>query len=234
MLVLLTRILSQPPRTQPTRIASELTREDLDTYTRMLGKVFIDTLPIASLPKDFKRSLRQADTMITNRELRDCIARLTKLERKRTPLEKASIRLYIGYSYFELGQPTNALNAFQEGIRLLNSSAQGSERNPFNGLLANLGFNAGYLFQFYSLPESALVYYRLSRQALEQLSEPPRELAGWLFNNLGVAAEKSNDTALAKEVYYIALNYIDTTTQTTTSERLRKNIYRLSNKSKQP
>lgn len=247
VLVLLARTLSQTPRSQPEQKPIELVKEDLDTYTRMLGKVFIDTLPLASLPKDLQRSLRQADTMIANRELRDCIARLTKLQRKRTPLEQAALYLYIGYSYFELGQSTNALSAFQNGIRLINPPPENVRQEALFGLLTILGFNTGYLFQFYSMPESALVYYQLSRQALDYLTEPPSELppaaaqsaelAGWLLNNLGVAAEKTHDTVLARAAYLAALNYIDTTARTTTraaqsAERLRKNISRLANKSK--
>ncbi|MEO0019509.1 MAG: hypothetical protein ABIK47_02570 [candidate division WOR-3 bacterium] len=235
ILFLLARILSQPPRSQTDRETVELAQEDLETYTRMLGRVFIDTLTLAALPFDLKRSLSQVDTMIANRELRDAIARLTKLQPKRPRLEQAAISLYIGYSYFELGQPQNALRAFQEGITILNSSRQNlppAEKNAFYGLLANLGFNSGYLFQFYSMPESALTYYQLSRQALDSLFEPPGELAAWLFNNLGAAAEKTADTITAREAYLAALTYIDTTTQTTMAARLRKNISRLSNKPK--
>ncbi|MGQ9707667.1 MAG: hypothetical protein ACUVUR_02180, partial [bacterium] len=225
------RTLSQPPKSQPAQGPVELDRQDLDAYTRMLGRVFVDTSGFFVLSADLRRQLHQVATMIGNRELRDAIARLVKLQRKKSPLELAAIQLFIGLSYFELGQPTSALSAFREGVRVLNiagpAAADTIEIRARARLLALLAFNAGYLLQFYSLPESALGYYQLSRQALELISEPAPELAGALFNNLGVAALKTGDTVMARQAYLAAVDYIDTLGFNPASERLRKNISHL-------
>lgn len=230
VLFILARTLSQPPKQTPGPKPVELGKQDLDAYTRMLGRIFIDTTPLLTLSPDLRRQLYQIDTMISNRELRDAIGRLAKLKRKTAPLELAAIQIYTGFCYYELGQPTEALGAFQEGLKVLSvekfTAPDTSEiRARF---WAELAFNAGYLLQFYSLPESALTYYNLCRQALELIPAPSPEIAPALFNNIGVAAEKVGDTALAKQAYLYAVNYIDTTAANPAVERLKRNITRIS------
>ncbi|MEO0070881.1 MAG: hypothetical protein ABIK39_02180 [candidate division WOR-3 bacterium] len=229
ILFFLTKILSQPPNPQEPPESLKLNKVDLIAYSRMLGEIGIDTSFIAILSVDFVRELRSIDTMIANRELRDAIARLGKMKRNKTPLERAVIQGYIGICYNELAQPTEALKAFQEGLKGIDTTAI----DATGRVLGWLAFNAGYLWQNYSLPESALKYYQLSQRGVFSLLPAPA-FTGALFNNLGVAAEMSGDTLEAKRAYLAATGYIDTTASDRAGQRLKENIHRLTKEIKPP
>lgn len=234
ILLFLSRILSQPPKSEPGRKTAELTKVDLSAYTRMLGKVYIDTTVRTFLSPELNRQLVSIDTMIENRELRDAIARLTKLlqkkELRKDSIGQAVVYGYIGFSYNELAQPQSALVEFQKGLELTHALS-GRAASCITGWLA---FNTGYIFQYYSYPESALFYYRLAERSLSTLTPPPADLAGAILNNLGVAAEFIGDSIGAKEAFIRATMYIDTTVSLDQSRglnaapalRLKRNLHR--------
>jgi tetratricopeptide (TPR) repeat protein len=234
ILLFLSRILSQPPKSEPGRKTAELTKVDLSAYTRMLGKVYIDTTVRTFLSPELNRQLVSIDTMIENRELRDAIARLTKLlqkkELRKDSIGQAVVYGYIGFSYNELAQPQSALVEFQKGLELTHALS-GRAASCITGWLA---FNTGYIFQYYSYPESALFYYRLAERSLSTLTPSPADLAGAILNNLGVAAEFIGDSIGAKEAFIRATMYIDTTVSLDQSRglnaapalRLKRNLHR--------
>lgn len=234
ILFYLTRLLSQPPKAEPDRKLTELTKVDLNAYTRMLGGVAIDTTFRTSLSFELSRQLSSIDTMLARRELRDAIARLTKLlskkEIKKDPLSQAVIYGYIGYSYQELAQPQVALAEFQKGLKQI-LTLPGPTATSIAGWLA---FNIGYLFQYYSYPESALFYYRQAEQAVSNQQTSSLHFFGELLNNLGVAAEGVGDTALARDAFFRAATYFATTSSDKTGEkptaspalRLKRNTFR--------
>ncbi|MCL6465599.1 MAG: hypothetical protein K6T77_02440 [candidate division WOR-3 bacterium] len=234
ILLFLSRILSQPPKSEPGRKTAELTKVDLSAYTRMLGKVYIDTTVRTFLSPELNRQLVSIDTMIENRELRDAIARLTKLlqkkELRKDSIGQAVVYGYIGFSYNELAQPQSALVEFQKGLELTHALS-GRAASCITGWLA---FNIGYIFQYYSYPESALFYYRLAERSLSTLTPSPADLAGAILNNLGVAAEFIGDSIGAKEAFIRATMYIDTTVSLDQSRglnaapalRLKRNLHR--------
>ncbi len=203
VLFFLARTLSQVPRVASEQKTLELNRIDLIAYTRMLGGVRVDTFVVSRLQPDFVGELRSIDTMMTNRELRDAIARLSKILKKRRSFEQTVIQGYIGVCYNELAQPNAGLKAFQEGLNLLQPKAESQPQ-----VWGWLAFNCGYIFQYYSQPESARGYYESARKVLPEL---PGYFAGWVLNNLGVALEMCGDTTKAREAYFSAVKYIDTT-----------------------
>ncbi|MGQ9678329.1 MAG: hypothetical protein ACUVUD_03510 [bacterium] len=209
ILFFLTRLLSQTPTTAARKFP-ELTRVDLNAYTRILGGVEIDTTLRATFSPELNRQLSSIDTMLARRELRDAIARLTKLlqkkEIKKDPLSQTVLYGYIGYSYNELAQPQVALAEFQKGLEQI---------RPLPGptaarIAAWLAFNIGYLFQYYSYPESALFYYLQVERAFSNQQLPSSHLLGKTLNNLGVAAEYVGDTIKAKDAFLRAATYLDT------------------------
>ncbi|MGB9741625.1 MAG: hypothetical protein ACPL0F_00450 [bacterium] len=223
-LFLLSRTLSQSPPAKPTEKTVSLNRQDLDTYTRMAGSILFDTTLLLPLNPDRHRLLKQVLKMVGNRELADAISRLNRLLRGQPVYEQGLMQLLIGICYYELGQPEPALNAFKTGARLL-----ATEQNPAPGtarLLALHTFNAGYLFQFYSQPDSARRYYQLSQQALA-LAQPDQRLTAIILNNLALTFEAAGDTQRAQSLYLEAAKLIDTTLNSQSAERIRKNIHRL-------
>lgn len=222
ILFFLTKILSQPPNPQERPEKLNLSKVDLIAYSRMLGEIGVDSSVRAILPADFVRELRSIETMVANRELRDAIARLSKMKRNKSPLERAVIQSYIGICYNELAQPNEALAALQEGLKVVDTTTANGRR-----VLGWLAFSAGYLWQNYSLPESAVKYYRLSLKAVSPLLTTPPAYTGALFNNLGVAAEMSGDTLEARKAFLTASGYIDTTGAYRAGQRLKENIRRL-------
>ncbi len=224
VLLFLARTLSQPPpnKTDTDRIA--LKKQNLDAYTLMAGTIQFDTALLAPLAPDFRQQLQQLLRMVSNRELADVIARLNRM-RRNSAYESGLIRLLLGVCYYELGQPEPALSAFRSGVKLLDTLSTPDEY--LQRLIAGLGFNCGYLFQFYSYPESARHYYTLSQRALSSLAEPDRQFAGSLLNNLGLALETLGDTVNAQRSYLQALNYLDTTGTTPEALRLQKNLRRI-------
>lgn len=234
ILLFLTRILSQPPKSEPERKTAKLTKVDLSAYTRMLGKVYLDTTVRTFLSRELNRQLVSIDTMIKNRELRDAIARLTKLlqrkELRKDATSQAVLYGYIGFSYNELAQPQSALVEFQKGLELTHALS-GYAASCITGWLA---FNVGYIFQYYSYPESALFYYHVAERSLSTLTPPPTDLAGALLNNLGVAAEFTGDSIAAHDAFIRATMYIDTTVSLDESRgfdaspalRLKRNLHR--------
>ncbi len=225
IIFLLARTLSRPARIKPETV-TELKKIDLNAYTSMLGEIRIDTsLPVLFSP-ELCRQLLSIDTMIANRELRDAIARLNKIYHKRNTLEKALLHGYTGFCYHELAQPANALTEFKKGIALLETVPGLTSVR----ILRWLAFNTGYLFQYFSYPESARNYYRQSVKALAITGQFSPEFAGALFNNLGVALELLGDTLEAKNAYLQAAGYIDTTADTPQVRKLKTNIHRLGKK----
>lgn len=234
ILFFLTRLLSQSPRVEPDRKLTELTKVDLHAYTRMLGGVEIDTTFRTFLSLELSRQLSSIDTMLASRELRDAIARLTKLlqkkEVKKDPLSQAVLYGYIGFAYNELAQPQLALAEFQKGLKQIWTLPGPTAAR----IVSWLAFNIGYLFQYYSYPESAFFYYRQAEQAVSNQQTPSSYLLGKLFNNIGVAAEDVGDTSLARDAFFRAATYFDTTCSDETGEkqttspalRLKRNIRR--------
>lgn len=223
VLLFLARTLSQPPpdKTATSRIA--LKKQNLDAYTLMAGTIQFDTALLTPLAPDLRQQMQQLLRMVNNRELADVIARLNRM-RRHSVYESGVIRLLLGVCYYELGQPEPALSAFQSGVKLLDTLSTTDEY--IQRLIAWLGFNCGYLFQFYSCPESARYYYTLSQQALSSASELDYRLAGSLLNNLGLALETLGDTVNAQRFYLQALNYLDTTGPMPEASRLKKNLRR--------
>lgn len=219
----LTKILSQPPNPNQRQQSLELNKIDLVAYARMLGGINAIPLAPGNLSANFLQELGSVELMIANRELRDAIAQLSKMKRRRTPLEQAVIEGYIGVCYNELIHPGATLNAFQAGLKLIDTATT----EIGNRLLGWLAFNTGYLFQYYSLPESAVKYYQRSRTAISNILTDPPAFAGTLFNNLGVAAEMTGDTVGAKAAYLVATAYIDTTAPDRAGKRLRENLRRI-------
>ncbi|NPV14439.1 hypothetical protein HPY86_05860 [candidate division WOR-3 bacterium] len=234
ILLFLARILSQPPKNEPERKTVELAKVDLIAYTRMLGRVYLDTTLRTVLSPELNRQLASIDTMFENRELRDAIARLTKLlqkkEIKRDNVSQAVIHGYIGFAYNELAQPQVALVEFQKGLdiaRVLSEPAA----SRITGWLA---FNIGYIFQYYSYPESALVYYHQAERSISVQDTAIKEFAGALLNNLGVAAELTGDSTAARDAFLRATIYIDTAIPTDAAQdqsalpaiRLKRNLHR--------
>ncbi|MCX7732540.1 MAG: hypothetical protein N2248_05180 [candidate division WOR-3 bacterium] len=222
-LLFLARTLSQPPpqKTDTSRVA--LKKQNLDAYTLMAGTIQFDTALFTPLAPDLRRQMQQLLRMVSNRELADVIARLNRM-RRHSAYESGVIRLLTGVCYYELGQAESALNAFRSGVKLLDTLSTPDEYH--RRLIARLGFNCGYLFQFYSYPESARHYYTLSQRALSSLAEPDRQFAGSLLNNLGLTLETIGDTVNAQRSYLQALNYLDTTGTTPEAARLQKNLRR--------
>ncbi len=233
-LLFLARILSQPPKNEPERKTAELTKVDLGAYTRMLGRVYLDTAVRAALSPELNRQLASIDTMLENRELRDAIARLTKLlqkkEIKRDNVSQAVLHGYIGFAYNELAQPQMALVEFQKGLDITSALSEPAASR----IIGWLAFNAGYTFQYYSYPESALVYYHQAERSLSQQGTISPEFAGALLNNLGVAAELTGDSTAARDAFLRATTYIDTTIPTEAAQdqsalpamRLKRNLHR--------
>lgn len=219
---LLARTLSQPAKEVTGNKTPELNKPDLVAYTRIIGGITIDTTALNGIPSEFRRQLIQIDTMLSNRELRDAIARLTKLQRKASPLVVAATQGYIGFCYNELVQPTAALAAFQQGLQSIDTTAETGIR-----LFSWLAFNAGYLFQYYGIPESAIKYYQRSWLAVSRIPAPSfPPFTGALLNNLGVATEMIGDTTAAKTFYLRAAAYIDTSAGDRTTQRLKENLRR--------
>lgn len=220
----LSRLLSQPARNESAQNLPKLTKVDLETYTRILGAIYIDTSLKSLVPSSLSKEFFSIDTMILHRELRDALARLTRLNKRKEirnqPLSRAATSGYIGFCYYELAQPREALRAFQEGLELLRNATGPRESQ----LRAWLAFNAGYIFQYYSYPESALTYYQLGERALSSTDDQELLCAGPLFNNLGVAAATKGMPDLAKSAYIRALTYIDTSRADEPGLRLKKNL----------
>lgn len=222
---LLSRTLSQAPPAAPAAKALSLKNQDLDTYTRMTGSIMFDSTLIMALNPDRQQQLKALLKMVANRELADVIARLNRMIRKRPAYEQGLMQLLLGSCYYELGQPEPALNAFKTGVSLLDT-VQNRDSNTAR-LFALLSFNSGYLFQFYSLPDSARRYYQLSHQAVTSIPEPDQSFAAIILNNLALTFEAAGDIQTARSLYLQAATLIDTTTATPTAERLRKNINRI-------
>lgn len=223
VLLFLARTISQPPPAGPDRNRITLSKQDLDAYTLMAGAVEFDTSLLRPLSPQFRLQLEQLLAMVARRELADVIARLGRMRRP-AAYESALLQLLAGVAYYELGQPEPALQAFRTGFFSLDTVKPGDR---YTGLLrARLGFNCGYLFQFYATPESARSYYLVSREVLMNLAEPDHRLTAWVLNNLGLATEAAGDTATARQFYLQALNYLDTLQPLPEAERLRKNLRR--------
>lgn len=228
-LFLLTKTLSRPPQSKPINSLLSLNKQDLDTYTRMIGAIQIDTTLIFCLNSNLRNQMEQVLKMVANRELADAITRLNRMLRRRPAYEQGLIQMLIGFCYYELGQPEPALAAFRTGVKLLDTLRN---RDEYTCRLISLhGFNAGYLFQFYSQPDSARRYYLLSQEIMRSLPHPDKKLTGAILNNLGVTFETSGDIPNAHSLYLEALNYIDTTLLLPEAERLRKNLNRTSTQS---
>lgn len=228
-LFLLSRTLSQPPPSKSGAEPISLKKQDLDTYTRMTGTIRLDTSIIQSLNPELRKQLQQLLQMVANRELADVIARLNRMLRRRPAYEQGAMQLLIGFCYYELGQPESALKAFKTGVMLLDTL---QNLNPDAArLLAYQAFNAGYLFQLYSQPESARFYYQLSRKAIQLIPVPDKNFTGILLNNLGLTLETTGDVQNARRLYLEAASCIDTTAATTDAERLKKNIHQTITKS---
>ncbi len=227
MLFFLARILSRVPPVEPEHKPIEITRQDLDAYTKMLGRVELDTISIAQLPPDLQQVFKQALKMINHRELKDCIYRLTKMLGKRTVEERALIKLFIGFSYYELGEPVSALNAFKEGLELSGLS----ETQIYHRTVAQLAFNTGYIFQLYAQPESALYYYRQSEKTVIPQTTADSLLMGIILNNSAVASEATGDTSTARQLYTSALNYLNNIGAEEEATKVEKNLQRLTIKS---
>ncbi len=223
----LAQTLARSPQTKPAPVI-ELKNVDLNAYTSMLGGIKIDTSLLEIFPVELRRQLISIDTMVANRELRDAIARLNKLQPRTNREAKALIYGYTGFCYYELAQPAAALAEFKKGITLLETLPGSTSART----LAWLAFNTGYLFQYFSYPESAIHYYHKGESALSVTDRVSREIAASLFNNYGVALEILADTLKAKTAYLRATEFIDTTSTTPAAEKLRNNIHRLEKKSK--
>lgn len=220
MLFMVARTMSTAPAIPmpPQRVNPAKT--DLNTYTRMVGEPGIDTTLRYSIARRSLTILAQIESMVSNRELRDAVARMQRMTvRPQLSLsEQALLHGYTAICEYELANPNAALVSLTKGLAL----ATGDD-SATSELKTWLAFQAGWLFQYHGFIDSAREYYSLALQTAPAASR----LRPLLFNNLGVALEAAGDSTGAADAYRSAVALTDTTTRTRCSERIRDNLHRL-------
>lgn len=222
MLFMVARTMSSAPAPPPPLQRVDPAKTDLGAYTRMVGEPGLDTLLRHSMSAANLTSLVQIDSMIRARELRDAVARMQRML-SRLPLfssERALLHGYIAICEYELANPNAALVSLLKGLALTTDSDSATAE-----LRAWLGFQTGWLFQYYGRADSAREYYSLALRAAPASSR----LRPWLLNNFGAALETAGDTAGAAEAYRTAAGlHADTAAESREQSRVRDNLRRLS------
>uniref|UniRef100_A0A7C4CDJ3 Tetratricopeptide repeat protein n=1 Tax=candidate division WOR-3 bacterium TaxID=2052148 RepID=A0A7C4CDJ3_UNCW3 len=220
MLFMVVRTMSSAPAPSPPLQRVDPAKTDLSAYTRMVGEPAIDTLLRFSASETCAAELRQIETMIQNRELRDAVARMQRMlaRTSRPALERALLHGYIAVCEYELANPNAALVNLLGGLGQITVADSATAE-----LQAWLGFQVGWLFQYYGRADSAREYYSLALQS----APPASRLRPGLLNNLGAALESTGDTTGAAETYLAAAAIVDTTGQGRESARVRNNLRRL-------
>jgi len=222
MLFMVARTLSSAPAPSLPVQRVDPAKTDLSAYTRMVGSPGIDSLLRRSLPETTAARLVQIEKMVEDRELRDAVGRMQRMlsREKLSAAEQALLRGYSAVCEHELANPNGALVNLLAGLAL----ADAADSVVNGSVRAWLGFQAGWLFQYHGLADSARRYYEAALSAAN--AESP--LRPTLLNNLGVALEAAGDSLAAAEAYRAAVALVDTTAQDRDPTRVRDNYRRVS------
>ncbi|MEO0085478.1 MAG: hypothetical protein ABIK37_02475 [candidate division WOR-3 bacterium] len=221
MLFMVARTMSSAPAPPAPPQRVDPAKTDVSAYTQMVGEPCLDTTFRHSISGLNATAFVQIESMVRNRELRDAIARMQRMlvRTQRSSPERALLHGYVAACEYELANPNAVLVNLLKGFALADTTDSSVAE-----LKAWLGFQAGWLFQYHGLTDSAREYYS---QALQTAPTASR-LRPWLLNNLGVTMEATGDTVGAAEAYRSAAAAIDTTQANRTTNRILNNLRRLS------
>ncbi len=188
----------------------------LTTLTRTMGDVEPPVFDRAALPDKMHEGLKQVDSLVAERDWLEAGELLRKLVKPASPDNAGPIHGYLGFCYHKAAGPDRALAEFRTALD--ESESEDVE------LRSQLAFCAGYLFQNYRYPDSALVYYATARSLLR---DSTAALLPALLNNIGLANETLGDTAAAIDYYRDAAGLIDTSASDREARTLRDNLRHL-------